>query len=73
VGDDDVPASAMNRDADWFGRDHVLVIQAAANLDATPAYAEQLWRQAIHPERAALQLIALLVKERAEVTDDGTG
>jgi len=57
--------------ADWFGRDHVLVIQAAANLNGSPAYAEQLWASAEHPERAALQLIELLVRERAEVTNDG--
>jgi hypothetical protein len=27
-------------------------------------YAEQLWRQAEHPERAALQLLDLLIRER---------
>jgi hypothetical protein len=50
--------------ADWFGQDHVLVIQAAANLNGSPEYARQLWATADHPERAALQLLELLIRER---------
>lgn len=48
----------------WFTRDHALVIQAAANLDDSPAYSEQLWSSAGRPQWAALSLLAMLIKER---------
>jgi hypothetical protein len=60
----------VGADADWFGRDHVLVIQASANVDSAPEYARQIWATADHPEVAALQLLALLIRDRAEVSDD---
>jgi hypothetical protein len=51
--------------ADWFGRDHVLVVQAAANYADAPAYARQLWETAEDPVAAAMQLVAVLVGQRA--------
>jgi hypothetical protein len=54
--------------AEWFGRDHVLVIQAAANVESAPLYAQQIWESAEDPATAAMQVIAVLVKERAEVS-----
>jgi hypothetical protein len=48
----------------WLTRDHVLVVQAARNLADTPEYSGQLWAQAEDPQRAALQLLALLMRER---------
>lgn len=48
----------------WFRRDHALVMQAAANLDTTPAYADQLWKSAEDPQHAALFLLALFARER---------
>jgi len=53
----------------WLTRDHVLVIQAARNLATEPMYAEQLWREAEHPERAAMQLLDLLIRERVVMAD----
>jgi hypothetical protein len=55
--------------AEWFGRDHVLVIQAASNLDAAPEFARQLWASAKAPDIAALQLIGALIHERAHHDD----
>lgn len=56
----------MSTDPDehWLTHDHVLVVQAARNLADQPLYAEQLWAEAKHPTRAALQLIDLLMRER---------
>ena len=58
--------------ADWFGRDHALVVEAAANLADAPAYSAQLWDSAEDPKRAALQLIALLGHERGFLPDETT-
>lgn len=59
---------STNPDEHWLTRDHVLVIQAARNLTTEPIYSERLWAEAEHPERAALQLLDLLIRERV-VTD----
>jgi hypothetical protein len=59
-------SSHRGEEAAWFGRDHVLVLQAAANLNGTPAYARQLWDSAEDPATAALQLLELLIRERAQ-------
>lgn len=50
----------------WMTRDHVLVVQAARNLEDQPAYAATLLQQADDPMRAALQLVALLMTERVD-------
>lgn len=55
--------------AEWMTRDHVLVVQAARNLDAEPIYAGRLWAEANNPMVASLQLIDLLIRERADVTE----
>lgn len=55
-----------------WSRDHVLVMQAAANLEATPEYARQLWTTASDPARAALELIALFAQERGQELKDAT-
>lgn len=52
--------------AEWFGRDHALVMQAAGALEDTPDYAKQLWESADDAPTAALYLLNLLTKERAE-------
>ena len=58
---------STNPNEHWLTRDHVLVVQAARNYPDSPMYAEELWRQADHPERAALQLLDLLIRERVGV------
>jgi len=55
---------STNPNEHWLTRDHVLVIQAARNMADSPMYAEQLWAEAEHPERAAMQLLDLLIRER---------
>jgi hypothetical protein len=59
---------STNPNEHWLTRDHVLVIQAARNLAETPEYSGQLWAGAEDPQRAALQLLDLLIRERV-VTD----
>jgi len=53
----------------WFTKDHALVMQAAANLEAAPAYSQQLWRTADNPQHAALFLLALLTRERGALLE----
>jgi hypothetical protein len=63
---------STNPNEHWLTRDHVLVIQAARNIAEEPIYAERLWAQAENPERAALQLLDLLMRDRvvpAEVVE----
>lgn len=48
-------------------RDHVLVIQAAhAYRSDQPMYAETILRECADPLHAAIELIGLLMQERAE-------
>jgi hypothetical protein len=53
---------------DHFTRDHAIVVQAAhAYRNDQPEYAATLLREAADPMRAALDLVGLLMQERAEV------
>jgi hypothetical protein len=47
-------------------------MQAASNLDAAPEYARQLWETAGDPAGAAMELLAMLVRERAAILRDVT-
>ena len=49
----------------WLTRDHVLVVQAARAYPTEPLFAERLWLEAANPMAAALQLLDLLIRERA--------
>lgn len=57
----------------WMGRDHVLVVQAARNLDTEPAYARQLLATCEDPLTAAVQLVQLLMSERVEQWAEWSG
>lgn len=58
-------------DVPWMGRDHVLIVQAARNLEDAPEYAKQLVATADDPMTAALQLVALLMTERVGLLTEG--
>jgi len=50
-----------------LGRDHILVVQAArARASEQPMYARTLVDECTDPMGAALDLLAVLLKERAE-------
>jgi hypothetical protein len=52
---------------DTFTRDHALVVQAAhAIRNDQPLYANTLLAEAADPLRAAVELVGLLMAERAE-------
>lgn len=55
-----------------FTRDHVLVVQAAHEYRCDrPAYAATLLDQAGDPLLAAVELVGLLMQERAELVEAG--
>jgi hypothetical protein len=55
-----------------FTRDHVLIVQAAhAMRGDQPDYAKTLLNQADQPLRAAVELVGLLMQERAQIAAAG--
>lgn len=52
---------------DTFTRDHALVVQAAHALRSEqPLFADTLLDEAVDPLHAAVELVGLLMQERAE-------
>lgn len=50
-----------------FTRDHALVVQAAhAQRNDQPMYARQLLAECTHPLTSAVELVGILMQERAE-------
>lgn len=50
-----------------FTRDHALVVQAAhAQRNDQPLYAKQLLAECMHPLTSAVELVGILMQERAE-------
>lgn len=56
-----------------FTREHALVVQAAhAHRNDQPLYAKQLLGECAHPLTAAVELVGLLMQERAERFEQAT-
>ena len=55
---------------EWITRDHVIIVQAARNLEDSPLYAQELCAQVDDPLTAALQLVAVLMTERVSQWTD---